>query len=407
MPRQREGTAWRDPRDGRWIIRFPLADGSPSKPIKLDPEVTTKDEAKANAFKYMKRAAKEGRTRATILPSGKIVPGETFAAWSERWLKVICEHGNPRDARDKGGHFTKWLRPALGRKPMVAITKAELEAWVEWIDAEVRAGKLSAKTAANAFGTLTRSFAEASASKVRALRVRDDNPAHGVRGPDEGVRKSKTYLYPSEFLALVAHPRIPIRWRRLFALGVYTYARTGELEALEREDVDLEHRRIHIHRAIERVGGEVKETKTNRPRRIPIEPNLVPLLEALERDGKGPHVIDMPPACDLSKRLRQYLEWAGVTRAELFANDATRKQIGFYDATRATGIRCDPTPDSVFRHVAVSSWREAQTTPNASSWTKSTSWSGRPTCKTSSTATWAYSFAARASRGLSSSTSTS
>jgi hypothetical protein len=45
----------------------------------------------------------------------------------------------------------------------------------------------------------------------------------------------------------------------------------------------------------------------------------------------------MPPVCDLSTRLRKYLAWAGVTRAELFADDRTRKQITFYDL-RATGI---------------------------------------------------------------------
>jgi hypothetical protein len=48
-------------------------------------------------------------------------------------------------------------------------------------------------------------------------------------------------------------------------------------------------------------------------------------------------VIDMPPACDLAPRLRQYLEWAGVTRADLLAGDKTRKQITFHDL-RSTGI---------------------------------------------------------------------
>ena len=45
----------------------------------------------------------------------------------------------------------------------------------------------------------------------------------------------------------------------------------------------------------------------------------------------------MPPACDLSARLRQYLKWSGVKRAELFANDATRKQLTFH-GLRAMGV---------------------------------------------------------------------
>jgi len=61
--------------------------------------------------------------------------------------------------------------------------------------------------------------------------------------------------------------------------------------------------------------GTVKETKTNNPRRIPIEPPLVPLLRRLLAETPGRRLVSMPPACDLSARLRQYLKWAGVTRA--------------------------------------------------------------------------------------------
>jgi hypothetical protein len=68
-----------------------------------------------------------------------------------------------------------------------------------------------------------------------------------------------------------------------------------------------------------------------------VEPNLAPLLDVLMDQTPGPRLVAMPPACDLSSRLRQYLEWAGVTRAELFAGDKTRKAITFHDL-RATGI---------------------------------------------------------------------
>lgn len=181
-------------------------------------------------------------------------------------------------------------------------------------------------------------FKDAHRSKVLALRVRQDNPALGVSGPDEGVKKSKSYIFPSEFLAVLSCERVPIRWRRLFTVAVYTYARASELEALECEDIDLEHRLIHIHRAIGRSkDGKVKLTKTNNPRRIPIEPALMPLLVTLKREATGRRLLSMPPECDLSGRLRQYLEWAGVERAELLANDATRKQMMLHDL-RATGI---------------------------------------------------------------------
>jgi hypothetical protein len=49
-------------------------------------------------------------------------------------------------------------------------------------------------------------------------------------------------------------------------------------------------------------------------------------------------VLDMPQVDDLARFLRKYLACAGVKRPELFADDATRKNIRFYDL-RATGIR--------------------------------------------------------------------
>jgi integrase len=133
---------------------------------------------------------------------------------------------------------------------------------------------------------------------------------------------------------------VPIRWRRLVALHVYTYARAGEVEALHVEDVDLRHRVIHVHRAIDRRKGGEKEVKTNMPRKFAIEPELLPLLERLVADAHAEgaaRLVQMPPLPALAPRLRLYLQRAGITRAELFADDETRKRLTFHDL-RATGI---------------------------------------------------------------------
>src|SRR5262249_20608609 len=145
--------------------------------------------------------------------------------------------------------------------------------------------------------------------------------------------------WPSEFLALVTCRRVPVRWRRLFAIAVCTYLRPGELAALQCDDIDLEHRVLHVHRAVDRVrGGALKATKTGRARRIPIERAILPLLKALvaEANGHGA-VFPMPTVGVLSTKLRRYLQRAGIRRADLFTNEATRRAITFYDL-RATGI---------------------------------------------------------------------
>jgi integrase len=178
-------------------------------------------------------------------------------------------------------------------------------------------------------------------AKRRDLRVREDNPALRVAAPERGEVRAKSYLYPSEFRSLVECKGIDVAFRTLYAVAVYTYARAGELEALTWDDVDLEHGVIHITKAINRDSGEVQSTKSGITRRIPIEPELRPLLlrlKAERKEAKGRRVLWMPDNEDRAVMLRSHLrDKAGVKRAELFADDAHRKHVTFHDL-RATGI---------------------------------------------------------------------
>jgi hypothetical protein len=124
-----------------------------------------------------------------------------------------------------------------------------------------------------------------------------------------------------------------------------------QLAALESGDVDLEHRILHIHSSDDRVRRRgVTSTKGDKARRIPIEPALVPLLTALHAEAKGKgHVFQLPSPGVLSRKLKGYLKRAGVTRADLFKGDKTRKAITFHDL-RATGITwCAVRGDEPFK----------------------------------------------------------
>lgn len=321
-------------------IRFDLPNGEKSGRGCL-PVGTTLDEAKAEARRLKAIAWGAGATSAPNV----IEDGETMDRWFVRWLAEREERGLA-STKDDDGRWRRWLFPLLGMRPVAAVSRRDLERVVEDLDRRVRAGELSWRTARHAWGLCTKMFSDACKSKRLDLRVREDNPARDVRGPDRGIDKAKSYLYPEELTALVSCETVPLRWRRLFALMVYMYTRPGELAALEWSDVDMTRGTIHVHRALD-DDGEAKPTKTGITRRIPIESTLRPLLEVMRREAtpegaKAPPagsrvVVSMPPECDLSKRLREYLKRAGVERAELFANDATRKQIRFYDL-RATGI---------------------------------------------------------------------
>jgi len=52
--------------------------------------------------------------------------------------------------------------------------------------------------------------------------------------------------------------------------------------------------------------------------------------------GEG-RVVVTPPREEWAERLRKYLDWSGIKRADLFADDETRRPISFHDL-RHTGI---------------------------------------------------------------------
>lgn len=321
----------------QWHAKWTRADRSRTPWMPIDPSIPLDDEPAARAC----AARLAPKIRAASENGGA---GETVQQYAKRWLEGRSKRCVSED-RTRLAHAFR----TIGHLPAATCTRDDMKRLVLALDADVQRGHtltaegkrrpFSWKTATCVFGTVQALFRDAQKSKQPELCIRDDNPTDGVAGPDHGVKKTKVYLWPSEFMKLVSCERIPMRWRRLFSLAVYTYARAGELAALEwGADVDLEHGTIHIHRSKDdqRKRGTAP-TKAKAARRTPIETNLRPLLEAMhaEAGGKG-HVVRLP-ADGLSRKLRMYLRRAGVDRADLFTTDTTRKAITFHDL-RSTGI---------------------------------------------------------------------
>ena len=329
----------------QWHARFTRANGERSKEWEpLDPQIKPDDRAGAQAL------AARMALKVTRVSAGRPA-GESVAEYADRW----CEWREGRGlgcVRDDRILLRLHLLPLIGHLDVRAVTRDELKGLVKELDAKARRGEtvdaegrsrsFSAKTAVNAWVVVRAMFRDARRAKDPALCVREDNPADDVAPPDMGSHKAKTYLWPSEFLALITCERVPLRWRRLFALATYTYARAGELAALEWSDVDLEHGTIHIHRSLDSRRGSAstkatKATKSDTARRVRIEPALAPLLASLHRMAGGTGRVIRKPGDGASAKLRTYLMRAGITRADLFVTDATRRAITFHDL-RATGI---------------------------------------------------------------------
>lgn len=310
---------------GRWGARVPTPDGQRT-PVYFD-----------GVGEHEIERAKSLAKRAAELARGYVAPTkgarELLLDWSDRWVverELRKLSSAPEDRRTLKNH----ILPVLGGLAVADVTADDLRGFVAKLDGRVRAGGFAAKTAANIWGIVRAMFRDASRSKQADLRVREDNPAVNVQGPDAGERVELQFLYPSEFLALVLCEKVPLRWRRLYAVATYLGVRAGELAGLQWDAVDLEHATAHVHAAIDRVRApkRTKGTKTKRARRIGLEANLVPLLCAMhaEAAGKGP-VLALPSAGEMSRKLRVHLKRAGVTRADLFAREATRRPIRFHD----------------------------------------------------------------------------
>ena len=256
-------------------------------------------------------------------------------AWVSEWLASKVAKGQT-STRDNGAHWKLHIRDAVAGRHVRDWTSEDLRELVARLDEKIAAGTMSPKTAQNVWGTATRMCGAAYKSKVAALRCRQDDPSRDVEGPDRGVEKAKQWLYPSEFLALMACERVPLRWRRAIALSVYLYPRAGELRALRWEDVDLEHGTVHVHQSFERRTRTIKSTKAKRSRLLNLEPAVLELLVAMREENPDGRLV-MPLPNRLADRLRDWLAMAGVTRRALFEASDTTKPIGWHDL-RATGL---------------------------------------------------------------------
>lgn len=318
-----------------WRARVTLEDGSrPWLDLPASIGEHERERAKAKAAELAKYARDHGMRRAA---RGRTVSNaETVSEYAERWLSQR-ERDGLRAVRDDRGRLATHILPMIGALPLAEVTERDCRSVVAALDAKAREGSLAWRTAIAVWAVFAKLLDDACHAKVEALRVLTSNPAKDVRPPDRGALRARCYLYPSEFLRLVSCVAIPVRWRRVYAVAVYTYARAGELEALRRADVDLAHGVIRVHRQSDRYTGEAIATKTKATRAVPIEPTLRPLLDALTRSAGDGAIVKLAPREFGAAYLRKHLRAAGLDREELYADDETRAPLTFHDL-RATGI---------------------------------------------------------------------
>jgi len=312
-----------------WRARATLADGHR---VWLEPRFYGKhgkDRAREKADEETRRAYAKNLTLADFAPKASTPAGAgetTCDDWHADYLKA-CKAKGMSDTKSKAGRWRKWLSPHIGSRDPRSLTRDDVEAVRDAIDATIRAyreqgkarGHLAPKTGANVWGELTVSLREMYSSKNRELRVLDVDLTAGVQPPDTaGGEKLKVYPYPSEALLVFGCEAIPLDWRETHVVSVYTYARPGELRVLEWPDVSIDDQKIRITKAWDYDAKRVKRTKTHENREIPIHPSLLPLLRIMKKRAKGaglvlPLLSQVDDEQGLADVMRQHFELAGCS----------------------------------------------------------------------------------------------
>ena len=208
MPRKRTGTLQRfTEKSGAvvWRARLRLADGS--RPWLRVPDAHSYSEERARewAASMQEREDNEGKLAAAKVVIATPSANETVAKWSERWLKARETRGVVTFRHDQG-RLKNHVLPHIGDLLMRTVTRADLEVVVEDLDRKISLPRgtddgLAWKTAANVWVLVTKMFDDAVNAKARDLRVRADNPASGIRGPERGVARAQDVPLPERVFA--------------------------------------------------------------------------------------------------------------------------------------------------------------------------------------------------------------
>jgi integrase len=196
-----------------------------------------------------------------IDPRGASLPLEQFAL---RWLSERPDL-RPRTLERYESLLRRHILPAFGELPLRKITRSLVRSW------NAALARKQPITAAKAYRLLSGMLNTAVAGELigRNLCV--------VRGAAQERSPERPMGSIAEVDALIV--AMPEPWRLAVELAAWCHLRVGEVLGLERRDVDLLHRRIHIERTAYDIGGrlELGPPKTEAGRRtVSIPPHILP-----------------------------------------------------------------------------------------------------------------------------------
>jgi integrase len=328
------GTVISRTRKGRtvWIMRILMKDGT-RKEVTC-PYGFNREQAEKRAKEFQtKEDATQGFYNAKARSAGKVVDGELADAWFDRMIPMRAAALKVKDSMKMRSLWSVWISPIIGKLPIASLERSHTLAVRDHLDEAKQTEQIRGKTSMNIWSCFCASMRIACSTKgwAKQLKVLETDITIGVESVDGGPSKRRQWVYPNEFVQLMACEAVPYERRLLYALAAYTGLRPNELAALKFSDCDLGAGVIRVTKAYNyetRLPGLPKTDTAIRD--VPIEPALRPALALFL--GKPDDLLcpSMQRDRDLAVAwLREDLKKAGVDAKRLWTETETHLQVDF------------------------------------------------------------------------------
>jgi len=250
-----EGTVRKRP-DGRWEARFSVDGRQRSTYARTRAEVV-------NKMRQAQRQADSG----IPLSDERLTVGQFLASWLETYVRPSVR---PSTYDSYEQHVRMHLTPTLGRLRLAKLSPAHVQAMM---NAKLAAG-LSPRTVLHIRSTLRRSLGQAVKWGLVPRNVATlVDPPKVTRYKVEALSAERATQI---FAAVKGH-----RLEALFTVTLSIGLRQGEALALKWDDVNWTAAELKVHRALQRINGELTliQPKSERSRRtIPLPSKTVEAL---------------------------------------------------------------------------------------------------------------------------------
>ena len=301
--------------------------------------VTSTDQAESYAIEWFRGAAVEDasvgargngkeRERSSTSPRAR-ARFVTFEAFGTMWTggalaKQYPDHvSSKKSSKDDAGRLALHVYPVVGQRPIADFEGEDGVLLAEQV-MDGLPETLSAGTRRHVAQAMSRILTLA----AYPARLLSANPLPKGFVPKARGARAKSILFPEEDARLMACTDVPLLERLFYGLLAREGLRVSELLELRWRDVDLDHGTLQLD-----------ENKTDDPRSWALDAGVVEALRRWKmivpcnarsvvlKDVKGRTIEKLTAA----RRLRHYLEQAGVTREQLFEDSDSRMPLRAHD----------------------------------------------------------------------------